>query len=80
MAGGRRREERQRVIDLAGWVGAMFGKPVTEYAIHQYLRKGAMSDGSEREMPASPEVDELAAKIEANGGVLKMEWINGGQG
>lgn len=67
MSAGKRLEERQRVIELAGWVGAMFGDNATKYAVYQYVRTGAMPDGSDKIMPDNPEVDAKVAEIERTG-------------
>jgi hypothetical protein len=70
MAAGRRREERTRVVELAGWVGALFGESASAYAIHQFVKNGAMPDGSDQKMPDDPEVDAMVAKIERDGGLI----------
>lgn len=70
MAAGRRSEERQRVVELAGWVGALFGENATKYAIYQYVKTGAMPDGSDKIMPDNPEVDAKVAEIEATGRLI----------
>lgn len=77
MAHGRRREERQRVVDQAQWVGAMFGDLASAYAIDQYLRFGQMPDGSDKKMPHMPEVDAIEAEIRANGGKLVVRGSDG---
>jgi hypothetical protein len=70
MAAGKRREERQRVVDQALWVGLMFGDWGTAWAQRQYVLTGEMPDGSERQIPYVPGVDEKVAEIERNGGRL----------
>lgn len=70
MACGRRREERQRVVEHAGWVGAMLGGRATPWAAEQYRRRGHMPDGSDQAMPYDPAVEAKVAEIQANGGKL----------
>jgi hypothetical protein len=70
MAQGRRREERQRVIEQAAWVGALFSDLATPYAVAQFLKTGQLPDGSERQLPYLAAVEEKVAEIERNAGRL----------
>lgn len=68
LAHGRRREERQRIVEQAQWIGILFGERGTGWAVRQFVRTGELPDGSDREMPYDPAVEAKVAEIVAAGG------------
>lgn len=76
MAEGKRKHDRENIINHAAIIWRMAGGEMTKMCTQDFLRYGQMGSGATADV-YDPEVEKKVAEIQANGGKLIVEVPNG---